>query len=477
MRPTLSYIAEHAANRPNALAVVVAGRQFTFEVFCKDIRVMVSALMRLNVPAGRAVAVEQTNPYLHWLMLLAFEALGVATVSFTKTDTALLEELPDIVDLVLCVGAVPANIQKPVKVIDETWGQALKQLPANESAEQNRLAGDAPIRVLRTSGTTGIRRWMVHTVQVFNGRVGLYAQHAGYSPDSRFLMVLGFQMQAFHAHLTGCIRAGGICVFEPGAPVPVAVQRYGITNLVLLPYQLTALLDELPPQYAKSEALKVRTNGASISSAIRNRALAAFCGRLDDCYGSNETGPVCADVGGEFAEITPGVTVEAVNDDGEPVTGTPGILRIKSPANIDGYVNDADATQHMFRDGWFYPGDAGIVYDGGRMRVLGRADDLLNLGGIKTAPEELEAECRAKLPVADICVVNVPRDDGTTGVCVAVAPGPATPVDNLEQTIRPLLGPLLRDAGIVTVASIPRTENGKIRRNEVRDAIKNSILH
>src|SRR5215475_5820709 len=80
---TLDYIELHAAERPNAVAFVDNGRSITERHFGSDVRKMITALQGFGLSRGAWVGVGVGDPhqYLHWVILLALDRLGVATVS------------------------------------------------------------------------------------------------------------------------------------------------------------------------------------------------------------------------------------------------------------------------------------------------------------------------------------------------------------------------------------------------------------
>ena len=78
---TADYVAYHAADRPDAVAVIHDGRTISFAQFREDIRRAMRAVRELGPSRGGSIAVGADNLYLHWLLLLACEQLGIAAAS------------------------------------------------------------------------------------------------------------------------------------------------------------------------------------------------------------------------------------------------------------------------------------------------------------------------------------------------------------------------------------------------------------
>jgi acyl-coenzyme A synthetase/AMP-(fatty) acid ligase len=116
------------------------------------------------------------------------------------------------------------------------------------------------------------------------------------------------------------------------------------------------------------------------------------------------------------------------------------------------------------RDDWFPTGDAGEV-DGGRISVKGRLGFVINTGGEKLWPEELESALSTIDAVRDVAVTGVEDPEwGQRVVALIVSDG-----SHFDDLIRDVaderIGPWAKPKEVRYVAAIPRTANGKIRRN------------
>ncbi|HEX7943137.1 MAG TPA: fatty acid--CoA ligase family protein, partial [Phenylobacterium sp.] len=165
-----------------------------------------------------------------------------------------------------------------------------------------------------------------------------------------------------------------------------------------------------------------------------------------------------------------GGIVEIVDDDGNPLPdGEVGEIRVRGPRMIYGYLDDPEATAERFRDGWFYSGDLGRRLPDGRLVLEGRADERMNLGGIKVMPALLEEAALACPGVRDAAAFAVPDEQGLEHAWIAVAAAPGFDRDTLTPHMAAYPGlPAHRFAWI---DEIPRNTMGKVDRGRLRDAV------
>lgn len=170
----------------------------------------------------------------------------------------------------------------------------------------------------------------------------------------------------------------------------------------------------------------------------------------------------------------PGTVVRCVDDRGEVVpAGTVGHLQVSGPSVTLGYLDDAEHTRDSFTaDGWFRTGDLAFVQDG-LLTVTGRADDLVECGGVRCHSHEIEAAVEELDFVTPSHTVACPVT-GTAGEELAVFyhPRPGTAQGVAEAAIRARVADRLglHIARVVAVSpgDVPRTGIGKLRRSRMR---------
>jgi acyl-CoA synthetase (AMP-forming)/AMP-acid ligase II len=479
---TAEYIAFHALERPDAVALIDDGQPITYAAFDRDLRKLTKAAAELGIRRGGSVAVGADDLYTHWLLLLAFERLGIATVSFNSTEGPDQRELLAGVDLIVAEPHFQGIATLRHHAITREWRD---QILAGDDTPDHPLPPRAPsdsVRILRTSGTTGTQKRILHPRSLHDAWVTRWIAMTGLSHRTRLLLAMPLSVNGMYACATACLRVGGTVV---SAAMPEAfdiartIAECGINRIILAPIQIGRVLDVLPPGFVKPASLTLCSFGAAVSSALRRRALDRLATEVVDMYGSNEAGFIAStstsrDDG--ISSIWPGVRVEIVDDRDRPLPrGEAGRIRVRTPDMVQGYLDDTEATRRMFRDGWFYPGDVGILRGSLELQILGRGDDLLNFGGRKLPPEALEQAILKAVTVGDVGVCSVRNADGIEEVLIALVDVQGDERDLLERMTSALAPFRAGGFRATKLPAIPRNANGKIQRDRLRSAILETL--
>jgi O-succinylbenzoic acid--CoA ligase len=232
----------------------------------------------------------------------------------------------------------------------------------------------------------------------------------------------------------------------------------------LVPTQLGRLL----AAGARLDRFKaILLGGAAIPGELLAAATAAGA-RVVTTYGMTETCGGC---------VYDGAPLDGVQVGGDPLDGVQvggdqeGRIRIRGPVLFSRYRLAPALTGDCLRDGWFITSDLGFIGGDGRLSLRGRADDVINTGGEKVVPAEVEAVLRRCEGVADVAVVGVPDPDWGEQVVAIVVPAapPATPtLDQLNATVRASLPHYAAPRRVVYVDQLPMLASGKPDRLRLR---------
>jgi acyl-CoA synthetase (AMP-forming)/AMP-acid ligase II len=174
-----------------------------------------------------------------------------------------------------------------------------------------------------------------------------------------------------------------------------------------------------------------------------------------------------------FGILLPDVEIEIVDEADRPVPdGTPGQIRVRRPSVFDGYLGDPTLTRRMIRQGWFYLGDVGLR-DGGRLQVLGRNDDPVNIGGAKYPLTRLEEHIQkiAGAGLRDVGLAALADAVGIAELHVALVTDGGDDRALLDRIIAALKPIVAGNINLVRLARIPRNEMDKIDRIRLKQMI------
>jgi acyl-CoA synthetase (AMP-forming)/AMP-acid ligase II len=167
-----------------------------------------------------------------------------------------------------------------------------------------------------------------------------------------------------------------------------------------------------------------------------------------------------------------GVDVRCVDDEWNSVApGTPGEVVVRGPNVVDGYENNPEANAASFRDGWFRTGDQGVLSEDGYLSLVGRLKEMINRGGEKIAPREIDEVLLQHAAVGEAVAFGAPHERWGEEVAAAVVlKSPATEKE-LLGFCRERLADYKVPRRLFVVDQIPRTATGKIQRRTVATAL------
>jgi acyl-CoA synthetase (AMP-forming)/AMP-acid ligase II len=274
--------------------------------------------------------------------------------------------------------------------------------------------------------------------------------------------------------------------FRVGAPVVVMdefdtlelaslVGRFAIRSTVLPPAAMVMLCDD--DRVTSLEPLRyVRSIGSPLSPLQARRFRDKFGIAIMNCYGQTEIGGEIVGWSGadakEFGETKLGAVGRPHAGVQVRVDDVTGELQVRTPALSAGYADGGDLSDRLTPDGWFRTGDLAQVDDDGFVWIEGRLSDMINRGGLKIFPGEVEEVVRLSPRVADVAVAGVADDRLGEVPWAFVVPAPdAPPADELDRELRVLcrehLAPYKVPARFVVVGSLPRNEAGKVLAHEL----------
>ncbi len=167
-----------------------------------------------------------------------------------------------------------------------------------------------------------------------------------------------------------------------------------------------------------------------------------------------------------------GVKVSIMDAQGNHLAaGERGEVVIQGPNVVDGYENNPEANAKSFTNGWFRTGDQGFLDGQGYLTLTGRIKELINRGGEKIAPREIDEVLLAHPAVAEAVAFGVPHPTWGEEVAAAVVLREPQPEAAILAYCKERLADFKRPKKLYIVETIPRTATGKIQRGAVAKAL------
>jgi acyl-coenzyme A synthetase/AMP-(fatty) acid ligase len=327
--------------------------------------------------------------------------------------------------------------------------------------------------ILLTSGTTGFYKAVLMSAAVDRVMLPRKVEACGLNEQSMFCV---FEFPAWTAvgyrFSASMWSVGGTALLAEGQWQARALAHRGLSHAVLVPSRLEKILAAPKLPFARNDNLKLFVGGGAMTRNQIEQTKSRITPHLFNWLASTEAGPIAAtplegpdDYGWQI--ILPGRKVEIVDDDDRPAApGTTGRIRILAAGGPTDYFQDEAATQKFFHDGYFYPGDLGVMRADGRMALRGRAGDVINLAGFKLSPAAIEARLLESFGASGVCIVSMTDDNGDEIIHVVFETADPFDQERLEAVLRHELKGSAR-AGVHFVTHLPRSELGKILRREV----------
>jgi acyl-CoA synthetase (AMP-forming)/AMP-acid ligase II len=430
-------------------------------------------------------------------MATAFVSLA-ATLSTAPLNPAYRAEelefyLSDIAAKAIVVARDEAG---PAVAVAERLGIAVIRLDADPGEPAGTFALDGPslgsassgfatpddvALLLHTSGTTSRPK----LVPLSHANIAASARHIGATlalqPDDRCLNIMPlFHIHGLIAAVLSSLAAGGEAVCTPGFNALSffrSLDEARPTWYTAVPTMHQAILARAArnaESVARSRLRFIRSSSASLPPQVMAELEATFRCPVIESYGmteaahqmaSNPLPPRPRKPGSVGIAAGPEIAIMA-NDGALLGPDETGEIVIRGPNVTLGYEHNPEANRTAFAHGWFHTGDQGTMDQDGYVRVTGRLKEIINRGGEKISPREVDEVLMDHPAIAQVVTFAMPHDK--LGEDVAAAIVLRDGADTSEREIRDFCAGRLADfkvpRRIVILAEIPKGATGKLQR-------------
>ena len=506
-------LARRAKTHPDRVAIVDRDRRVTYGELKTRIDRVAAGLDALGIEAGDVVTIQLPNWAEFAYVFFALERLGavanqigpdfrsrevdyilrfsesrafVCPASFKGFDyVKMIGELrPGLPDLraVCALGAAPDLATRGGLT---TRGLvSLDALLEDADAVVPRGAGQGANDIMRmafTSGTTGNPKGVIHSHNTTLSTCRTLNNDMRVTEDEVFLVYLPLGLNWGYLTLVQSVMAGARVVLldQFGARAALElIQRERVTCIPTAPASIIAMLNE--PELGRFDFSSLRvviTGGASCPVETIREFRARLHGQLIELYGMLETGfhtytrlsddPEA--VTGTVGKVSSGLGLRLIDESGRDVpVGAEGEIAAEGPSVHLGYHKNPQANAELFTaDGWFRTGDLGQLDPAGNVRIVGRLKEMINRGGKKFFPREIEEILYTHPKILHAAIVGVPdpRLGERNCLCVIPRPGQALALDEVVAFLKDGVATYKLPETLEVFDDLPFTPTGKIQRH------------
>ena len=392
--------------------------------------------------------------------------------------------------------------------LDKWWHDVVD----SASPEHTAVAHDSehPLFILYTSGTTGKPKGILHTTGGFLTQTAfthlntfdLRPETDVYWCTADIGWVTGHSYVAYAPLINGATQL----MYEGTPDTPhqgrwwELVEKYKVSILYTAPTAIRTCMKwgrDIPGKFNLDSIRVLGSVGEPINPEAwmwYRQVIGANGGKKEhpapivDTWWQTETGAhmiapmpgVTATKPGSAQVAVPGISVDVVDEMGEPVpNGSGGFLVIREPwpSMLRGIWGDPERFKQTYWsrfDNMYFAGDGAKKDEDGDIWLLGRVDDVMNVSGHRLSTTEIESALVSHPSVAEAAVVGA-RDDTTGEAVVAfvILRGSAKDDDDIVTTLRnhvgKEIGPIAKPRHILVVPELPKTRSGKIMRRLLKD--------
>lgn len=495
MNTLVQRILELARTKPDAVAVAFKKEKLTYARLAEKIRIIGTELKKRDIQVGERILFSAVSKPEMVAVYLGIQYAGAIAVFIDKNSTA--ENAAAVYE---DAGASLFLTDKPMKERNgKDWGEhcrvaSMKQLyaaPAPEKFADYVMPGPEDMaELLFTTGTTGKPKGVILTYKAVYHILSNTIQGIGIREDERLLLPLPLNHSFALRVLRATLYQGAMVVLQNGFAFAKEVENnqtaFDCTAMVAVPASMEILRGQMQDQFVPvmSKFRYIEVGAGSLTIAQRKRLTAELPHTtIYNTWGSSESG------GALFTNVTevsshpeqigavgkplPNVEVRVLDEEGNPIQSDrehPGRMALKGDMQMAGYWNRPELTAETLKDGWLLTSDMVYTDPDGYVYMLGRADDIINVGGEKVSPVEVEnIACQYEF-VKECACIGVADPNEVLGqvpvLYLAVSTGFTE--SGLQSYLAEKMERYKLPQHYVVVEALPRNRMGKIDRKAIR---------
>ena len=488
-----AYVLEAGRNTPdkNALQIlsVTGAERWSYAALTRAVKGIGTGFLQAGLRPGDRVLLRLANTVDFPLAFLGALAVGLVPIPTSSQLTAAeITAMAAQVDPAAVIAAPDvARPDHPAPVFTVDALREWRKLPECEWAmgNPNRLG-----YMIFTSGTSGRPRAVMHAHRAVWARRMMWADWYGLTTNDRLLHAGAFNWT--YTLGTGLMDpwAIGATALIPGQgtqpiQLPLLLKRFDATIFAAAPGVYRQLLKS--PVLSMPKLRHGLSAGEKLPEATRRAWSDATGTPVFEALGMSEvstyvsSGPLRPVAEGSSGYAQSGRRIAVLGPDDTPVARhEAGILAVgdDDPGLFLGYFGAADETRSRFAKGWFKTGDTVSMDSDGAIRYLGRDDDIMNAGGYRVSPLEVERAFDDLPGISESAAVELPVKRGVSVIGLFYVPTQEpVPEGMLTQHAEAVLARYKQPRIFVAMRDLPKGANNKLNRRALRTGWKGQDDH
>ncbi len=418
------------------------------------------------------------------IVFFAANAIGAVPVPTSAMLTA--QEIAGIIEdldpALICLGE---GLDLPETAVPVAGPAEIRAMRRAEAVDFAPTRAEDPAFMVYTSGTGGRPKGVVHAQRATWARRMMWDGWYGLIPDDRVLHAGAFNWTyTLGAGLTDPWARGAAALIYTGARDrhvwPALAEAHGATIFAAAPGVYRQMLgDDAALARGFARLRHALSAGESLPAPVARAWTGATGKPIYEALGMSEIStyisfsPDRPGIPGRAGYPQPGRRVAILGEeDATPLAcGTDGSLAVsrRDPGLMAGYWRRDAETAAAFRGEWFLTGDRARMDADGAITYLGRTDDMMNAGGYRVNPAEVENALLHHPDVAEAAVVEMPVREGVSIIAAYYVPKDApVPAEALAAHCARALARYKCPRAFRAVDALPRSANGKILRRQLK---------
>lgn len=482
MDTILHYIQKYAQTQPDTMAVCELRKSVTYKEYWSSIRKTAGVLMGMGIRKGDHVMLRCTQNIDYLTVFSALQYMQALVIPVEKsTSVERVLEIGGRVDSECLISDKEADGISSIKIKDiiaraKDVDEADLELPGENDRSM----------LLFTTGTTGSSKGVV---MLHRGDVGIAGNVIeGTSMKKGNVEIIPMPLNhsfGIRRYQSDMVNGGTVCLMDGMVFIGTLwklVEKYGATSMAISPASLGMIFhlsDERIADYA-DQLDYIQIGSAPLAEADKEKLLRLLPDtRLYNFYGSSEAGCACilefsgnGNKTGCIGRPTVNSIVRFTDDAGNVVENgspeAPALLSWGGSIVMEGYYNDPDLTAETLVGGYVRTKDLAYLDEDGDCILVGRADDVINYGGSKISPAEIENLALGYEYIDDVAFTSI--SDPITGELPVILVIQKDGYDEaeFERFLTDRLESYKLPRKYIYVDNIPKTFKGSVLRKEVR---------